>query len=85
MMGAPTAPAVYLAKAKVQFETYKSIYGSKALHRLVLSHIYLAPSLNSMGKKKNTSPVVLLPLTALFALVPVLGIIHTLLTPVFRL
>lgn len=53
MMGAPTAPAVYLAKAKVQFETYKSIYGSKALHRLVLSHIYLAPSLNSMGKKKK--------------------------------
>jgi len=83
MMGAPTTPAVYLAKAKVQFETYKSIYGSKALHRLVLSHVDLAPSVNSMGK--NTSLVVLLPLTALFALVPVLGIIHTLLTPVFRL
>lgn len=53
MMGAPTTPAVYLAKAKVQFETYKSIYGSKALHRLVLSHVYLAPSLNSMGKKTH--------------------------------
>lgn len=44
-----------------------------------------ALSLNSTEKKKKTSQVGLLPLAAEIALVLVPGIIHTLLTRVFRL
>lgn len=40
MMSTQTILAMYLAKAKVQFETYTFIYGSKALCRLLFSHIY---------------------------------------------